>query len=469
MELDHEFTVPVPVDQAWSALLDVERVALCMPGATLDSIDGTDYRGRLKVRLGAMTITYRGTAKIVEADADARTLTIEASGKEARGSGTAAATIRARMSETDGTTRVTVHTELNVTGRPAQFGRNILAEVGARLVGRFAKALAAELAENPVSKETAPESTGKAATAAEPPRADAGSSSAEPGTTASAGTGSATEPAGGPAEPETTATAEPAGTAPATSSPPEPAQAAPADAESRPVPEATESAPVASTDAETTAAPDAASSTAEPAPTTSADTEATAAPETTAPDAASGTTEPTPTAPTNAETTPSSESTTSGTASSTTEPTPTAPADAETTAAPDAASGTAEPAEAGRATVASGAASGAAESAQATPDGTGSAAAGSSGGRETGEAAAADSAKGVREAAVTETSGAIAPKTTARRGGAHRRRPPEDDAIDLLEVAGPSVAKRAAPLVGALAALLTVRYLFRRRRGRHHR
>lgn len=253
MELDHEFTVPVPVDQAWSALLDVERVALCMPGATLDSIDGTDYRGRLKVRLGAMTITYRGTAKIVEADADARTLTIEASGKEARGSGTAAATIRARMSETDGTTRVTVHTELNVTGRPAQFGRNILAEVGARLVGRFAKALAAELAENPVSKETAPESTGKAATAAEPPRADAGSSSAEPGTTASAGTGSATEPAGGPAEPETTATAEPAGTAPATSSPPEPAQAAPADAETTPVPEATESAPVASTDAETTA------------------------------------------------------------------------------------------------------------------------------------------------------------------------------------------------------------------------
>lgn len=464
MELDHEFTVPVPVDQAWSALLDVERVALCMPGATLDSIDGTDYRGRLKVRLGAMTITYRGTAKIVEADADARTLTIEASGKEARGSGTAAATIRARMSETDGTTRVTVHTELNVTGRPAQFGRNILAEVGARLVGRFAKALAAELAENPVSKETAPESTGKAATAAEPPRADAGSSSAEPGTTASAGTGSATEPAGGPAEPETTATAEPAGTAPATSSPPEPAQTAPADAETTPVPEATESAPVASTDAETTAAPDAASSTAEPAPTTSADTEATAAPDT-----ASGTTEPTPTAPTNAETTPSSESTTSGTASGTTEPAPTAPANAETTAAPGTASGTAEPAEAGRATVASGAASGAAESAQATPDGTGSAAAGSSGGRETGEAAAADSAKGVREAAVTETSGAIAPKTTARRGGAHRRRPPEDDAIDLLEVAGPSVAKRAAPLVGALAALLTVRYLFRRRRGRHHR
>ncbi|MFG2002610.1 SRPBCC domain-containing protein [Spirillospora sp. NPDC048911] len=172
MELDHEFTVPVPVDQAWSVLLDVERVALCMPGATLDSADGEEYAGRLKVKVGAMTITYRGTARIAVADESTRTLTIEAAAKEARGSGTASATVQARLHPSRGgttphtprgpeepaspaatgeasdegdATRVTVHTKLNVTGRPAQFGRNILAEVGAKLISRFAKALATEL------------------------------------------------------------------------------------------------------------------------------------------------------------------------------------------------------------------------------------------------------------------------------------------------------------------------------------
>ncbi|MFI0447656.1 SRPBCC domain-containing protein [Actinomadura sp. 6N118] len=145
MELDHEFTVPVPVDQAWSVLLDVERVALCMPGATLDSVDGDEYAGRLKVKVGAMTITYRGTARIAAADESSHTVTIEAAAKEARGSGTASATVQARLHDEGDITRVTVHTKLNVTGRPAQFGRNILAEVGAKLVTRFAKALAKEL------------------------------------------------------------------------------------------------------------------------------------------------------------------------------------------------------------------------------------------------------------------------------------------------------------------------------------
>ncbi|WP_231335380.1 SRPBCC family protein [Actinomadura graeca] len=146
MELDHDFTVPVPVDQGWNVLLDVERVAACMPGATLDSIDGEEYKGRLKVKVGAMTITYRGTARIVSADESSRTVTLEAGGKEARGSGTASATVQARLHEQeDGTTRVTVRTKLNVTGRPAQFGRNILSEVGSKIIDRFAKALAEEL------------------------------------------------------------------------------------------------------------------------------------------------------------------------------------------------------------------------------------------------------------------------------------------------------------------------------------
>ena len=157
MELDHEFTVPVPVDQAWSVLLDVERVAACMPGATLDAVEGEEFKGRMKVRVGAMTITYRGSARIVSADESSRTVTLEASAKEARGSGTASATVQAKLHDEDGTTRVTVHTKLNVTGRPAQFGRNMLSEVGSKIISRFAKALEQELeTSGPAAGQAAP-------------------------------------------------------------------------------------------------------------------------------------------------------------------------------------------------------------------------------------------------------------------------------------------------------------------------
>jgi carbon monoxide dehydrogenase subunit G len=145
MELDHEFTVPVPIDHAWSVLLDVERVAPCMPGATLDSIDGDEFTGRLKVKLGAMTITYKGTARIAAKDEASHTVTMEGSGKESRGAGTASATVQARLHDEGDTTRVTVHTKLNVTGRPAQFGRNILSEVGGKLIDRFAEGLRDEI------------------------------------------------------------------------------------------------------------------------------------------------------------------------------------------------------------------------------------------------------------------------------------------------------------------------------------
>lgn len=184
MELDHEFTVPVPVDQAWQVLLDVERIAPCMPGATLDAADADEFTGRLKVRLGAMTVTYRGTARIASRDEEAHAVTIEASGKEARGPGTASATIQAQLHEDDGRTRVTVHTKLNVTGRPAQFGRGILAEVGGRLIGRFADNLAAELAGGPeqtegtgTPAESGPETKGAVGAPADA-RAEADASSA---------------------------------------------------------------------------------------------------------------------------------------------------------------------------------------------------------------------------------------------------------------------------------------------------
>ena len=125
MEMDHSFTVPVPPDRAWDVLLDVERIAPCMPGATVDEFDGEVVTGRIKVKVGPVSLTYRGTAKFTERDSDAKVMMLEASGKETRGAGTASATVRARLEpESDGeATKASMHTTMHVTGRPAQIGR----------------------------------------------------------------------------------------------------------------------------------------------------------------------------------------------------------------------------------------------------------------------------------------------------------------------------------------------------------
>src|ERR1700722_3813867 len=166
MELEHSFTVPVPVDQAWDVLLDVEQVAPCMPGATLDSVDGDEIKGRIKVKVGPISITYAGTARFTERNREAGVVTLEASGKETRGAGTAAATVRSELHGEGGETEVTVHTSLNVTGRPAQFGRGVMADVSAKLIGIFATNLADMLAAGngsapePAVPEPAAEATG---------------------------------------------------------------------------------------------------------------------------------------------------------------------------------------------------------------------------------------------------------------------------------------------------------------------
>jgi carbon monoxide dehydrogenase subunit G len=202
MELDHEFTVPVPIDHAWAVLLDVERVAPCMPGATLDSIDGDEFSGRLKVKLGAMTITYKGTARIAAKDAANRTVTMEGSGKESRGAGTAAATVQAHLHDEGKITRVTVHTKLNVTGRPAQFGRNILSEVGGKLIGRFADALHEEIMR---SEESSPDRAAAAGSEQSAPNSQSPATETGAGSAASATDGAVPQP-----RPETT-TPGPAG------------------------------------------------------------------------------------------------------------------------------------------------------------------------------------------------------------------------------------------------------------------
>ena len=164
MELDNSFTVPVPPETAWDVLLDVARIAPCMPGATVDEVDGDVVNGRIKVKVGPVSLTYKGTATFSERDADSHTVTVEASGKETRGAGTASATVKASLAPADGggSTLVTMHTTMNVTGRPAQFGRGVIAEVGGKLVDQFAGNLAQMLASDSAngSQEPAAEASG---------------------------------------------------------------------------------------------------------------------------------------------------------------------------------------------------------------------------------------------------------------------------------------------------------------------
>lgn len=147
MELTHEFEVPVGIEDAFAVLTDIERVAPCMPGATLDEVDGDAYRGRVKVKVGPIQMTYRGSAEMVERDADAHRVRFEATGQESRGGGTARATVTGTMTAlAPDRTAVTVHTDLALTGRPAQFGRGTIADVGDKLLGQFAECLATEVA-----------------------------------------------------------------------------------------------------------------------------------------------------------------------------------------------------------------------------------------------------------------------------------------------------------------------------------
>jgi carbon monoxide dehydrogenase subunit G len=182
MELEHSFTVPVPEERAWEVLLDVRRVAPCMPGATLDSVEGDDIKGRIKVKVGPIAMTYAGTAHFTERDETGHVIVLEASGKETRGAGTASATVRSTLHEQGEQTRVVVNTTLNVTGRPAQFGRGVMAEVGSKLIGIFASNLADMLAAEPsqsADEGTGGERSGEADQSEEADRAGAADASVE--------------------------------------------------------------------------------------------------------------------------------------------------------------------------------------------------------------------------------------------------------------------------------------------------
>ncbi len=198
MELKNEFTVDVPVDEAWAVLTDLERIAPCMPGAKLEESDGENYKGKVKVKVGPVTAEYRGTARFLERDADAHRAVLRAEGRETRGQGNAAATITATLAGAGEGTQVTVVTDLAITGRVAQFGRGVLGEVSTKLLGQFVSSL-----------ETTVLAGGNGSAGAEgaPGAAAAGAEGGAEGAAGGAGAG------GAPAE-ATTATAAPEAEAP---------------------------------------------------------------------------------------------------------------------------------------------------------------------------------------------------------------------------------------------------------------
>jgi carbon monoxide dehydrogenase subunit G len=137
MELTNDFEVAVPVEAAWALLTDVERIAPCLPGAELSEVEADEYRGSVKVKVGPITTSYQGVARFTELDESAHRAVLKAEGRESRGQGNAAAVITATMAPSGAGTRVTVSTDLAISGKVAQFGRGVMADVAAKLLDQF--------------------------------------------------------------------------------------------------------------------------------------------------------------------------------------------------------------------------------------------------------------------------------------------------------------------------------------------
>jgi carbon monoxide dehydrogenase subunit G len=156
MELSNEFRVGVSVPEAWKVLTDVERIAPMLPGAQLQEVEGDEYRGVVKVKVGPISAQYKGQAIFVERDEDAGRVVLKASGRDTRGQGNASALITATMTPDGDGTKVSVVTDLTVTGKVAQFGRGVLAEVSAKLIGQFVDSLEADIAASGGPGQTTP-------------------------------------------------------------------------------------------------------------------------------------------------------------------------------------------------------------------------------------------------------------------------------------------------------------------------
>lgn len=157
MELTNDIEVNAPVEEVWAAFNDVERIAPCLPGAQLQEIEGEEFRGIVKVKVGPITAQYKGKATFEERDKDNWKVVIKGDGRDTRGAGNASALITATLDPvSDAITKVNVHTDLTITGKVAQFGRGAIADVSTKLMGQFAENLE-ELLEQPAEPAPEPE------------------------------------------------------------------------------------------------------------------------------------------------------------------------------------------------------------------------------------------------------------------------------------------------------------------------
>ncbi len=183
MQLTHSFTVPAGIDETWAALNDIESVAGCFPGAQVTHADADSFEGTVKVKLGPIALVYNGTGTFTEKDQAAGRMVVDAKGKDKRGNGTAGADVVVTMApEGAASTKVDVVTDLNITGKPAQFGRGVMQDVSDKLLGQFVDCLAGRFA----APEATPEPTGEEEAEATSPAQTPTRSTTTPGATAPA-------------------------------------------------------------------------------------------------------------------------------------------------------------------------------------------------------------------------------------------------------------------------------------------
>ncbi|WP_214403279.1 SRPBCC family protein [Pseudonocardia lacus] len=211
MQLENKFTIEAPIEKAWEALNTPQTIAPCFPGATLTEYEGDSFTGTVKVKLGPISLTYKGKGTYVSRDEEAHKVIIEASGRDSRGNGTASATVTGSMvADGPDKTAVTMVTDMTITGRPAQFGRGVISDVADKIIGQFASCVAEKL--TPQATD-APAASGGSASSAAP--AAAGSPNGTSSSTAKPTSGTATG-----IVPSTTATTTAGATKPASTASP---------------------------------------------------------------------------------------------------------------------------------------------------------------------------------------------------------------------------------------------------------
>jgi uncharacterized protein len=193
VDLNHTFTVPADRATAWAAFEDIRSVAECFPGATVTEAEGDEFKGACKVKLGPIALQYSGSGSFLERDADAGRLVFDAKGRDKRGNGTAGAKVTATFHEEGpASTRVEVHTDMQITGKPAQFGRGVMQDVSDKLLEQFVECLQQKVgASEPAVEEAA------AAESAIPPPTDVEAGEA-PTSTAVGSNGAGGVTTGGP-------------------------------------------------------------------------------------------------------------------------------------------------------------------------------------------------------------------------------------------------------------------------------